>query len=215
MGLDEPLDLPSLALAGTGDDQVSASFVERLRLGRVIRGAPRLLLRDVTMAREAEREILERGLRGVVLVGSNHTSIGALAPYRGERGDPRMGFILRSKHPGDVYQISFSSYGIGKVIGRVMERRGHVPVGFEVRNSPFDLLRASDKSEYRGSPSVTFGDLAAAYIYLTPEFSPTQWVTGFVTPAMFTRYRPFYRAKLGQEVRSAADVDSVMTRIMR
>jgi len=214
VGLDEPFDMPSLALAGSGSDRVPAPLVERLRIGRVLRDLPRAMLRDVYMAREAERQMLERGDRGVVLVGANHTSIGALAPYLGLHGDPRMGFILGSKYPGKVYQISFSSYGVGRFIGRVMGKRGNAPVGFEVRNSPFDLIRASDKGEYRGSPAVAFGDLAAGYIYLVSpgKGSTTPWVSGFVTPAMFARYHPFYEAKWGGGLRGPADIDSVMSR---
>ena len=215
VGLFERVDLPSFVLAGIFGDGTPASIVERLRAGRAIRDFPRVLLGDVTLAREAERQMLERGERGVVLVGSNHTSIGALAPYAGLRSRPRMGFILHSKYPGDIYQISFSSDdlgALGDLLRRVMEMRGNAPVGFDVRDSPFDLLRASDGWVFRGSPAVAFGDLAAAYVCLHApgDGTITPWIDGFVTPAMFARYRPFYEADAGKDLRSAADADSAV-----
>ena len=221
VGLDEPVDMPSMALAGGGGDRAAASFVERLRFGRVARDLPRLLLRDVTMARQAARQMLERGERGIVLVGANHASIGALAPYLGVHGEPRMGFILASTYPGDVYQINLTSHGLGKLgelLGRVM-----APVGFEVRDSPFDLLRASDGSAFRGSPAAAFGDLAAAYVFLTRNASITPWVIGFVTPEMYVRYRPLYESKhggmfeaeFGRPLGGPADIDSLLSRAGR
>jgi hypothetical protein len=228
VGLDLPVDLPSVALAGFSDSAVEAPFWERMRAVRVISDFPKMLLRDAFMARQAELQLLERKERGVIWVGAAHSTINCRRPGPDTGGWGRMGFMLGQKYPGDVYQIalhgafanlarSSKPSSVDQFLDRVMTKYGEAPVGFEVLDSPFDKIRDSHAWAFRSVAEMSLGDLACGYLWLGPGDSATrcEWLDGYLTNHMFTENRAFYVAKgrqLGVAVRNAAEAEFALAR---
>ncbi|NOT29580.1 MAG: hypothetical protein HOP15_03920 [Planctomycetes bacterium] len=65
---------------------------------------PKVMLREGFMARQAEREVLERGARALVWVGAALSTIRCRGPGAAA-GSGRMGFLLACKHPGAITQV--------------------------------------------------------------------------------------------------------------
>jgi uncharacterized RDD family membrane protein YckC len=228
VGLDLPIDLPSMALAGLGDDAVVALPWERLRLIRMVRELPKAAMRDAFMARQVELEVLERRDRAIVWVGAAHSTVSGRGP-----GDPagwgRMGFLLARKHPGMIHQIYLhdafgggpgereTASGISDFIERLMERRGDVPLGFDVLASPFETLRDSRHWSFGQDVERSFGDLAWSYLFLAPRsrLHRSDWLAGYVTAKMLAENRPFYEAigrRTGIDVSDVRSADLALSR---
>jgi len=228
VGLDLSIDLPSVALAGFGDDRIDAPFWERLRVVRLIRELPKMFLRDAFMAREVERQLLQPRQRGIVWVGASHSTVNCRSPPGESRGWGRMGFMLKMKYPRQVYQIALHGVFVSparsnapsmidRFIEGVMPRGGSGWVGFEVLDSPFDSLRDSCASGFRYVTEMSLGDLACAYLFLGPDHGSErcEWLEGYVTEAMFVENRAFYVAKgrqLGVDVRGATSANLALRR---
>lgn len=228
VGLDLPIDLPSMALAGVGDQAVAGPPWERLRLIRMVRELPKAALRDAFMARQVERQVMERGERAIVWVGAAHSTVGCRGP--GETaGWGRMGFLLARKYPGSIHQIclhdvfgrgpgeSGTASGISDFVERLMERRGNAPLGFDVLGSPFETLRDSQNWSFGRVGGRSFGDLACSYLFLAPRsrLRRCDWLAGYVTDRMLAENRPFYEAvgrHTGIEVRDAQSADLALSR---
>lgn len=223
VGLDIPIDIPSIALCGISDAPLDAPLWERLRIFRVVREIPKFLLRDVFMARQVEREALEKGKRTVVWVGSSHSTIFCRNPGPDVGGWGGMGYILHGKYPDRVTQILIHAALFSESDGRsepkisgfledVIRERGGDPVGFEVTGSPFDPLRDSENFAFRYVPEMSLSDLASGYLFLGPveSLGKSEWIPGFITPEMFARNRPLYVGfgkRENVDVRSAADAN--------
>lgn len=234
VGLDLPIDLPSVALAGLGDGAVDGGPLERLRLVRALDQIPRLLLRDAFLARRVEREILDSGERGIVWVGAAHSAIRCPAPGPPPAGPGRMGYLLHRKHGDSIFQVLLHDADLpvtlsdpayrgpapawAPFVERLVARSGGAPVAFDVPGSPLEPLRDGGSWSWHFDPRLTLGDLAAGYAVLAPvdELTPCDWAAGYVTPAMFAADAPYYRAlarSLGEDVRDARAADRVLPRL--
>ncbi len=228
VGLDLPIDLVSMALAGVGDQAVDGPGWERLRAVRMLRELPRAILRECFMARRVEREILERGARALVWVGAAHSTIHCPGPGQGT-GMGRMGFLLARRHPGAITQVvlhdafghgppgSSPENGVSAFVERVMERLGNRPLGWQVTGSPFAALRDPHHWSFAGDAGMSFGDLACNYLFLAPRsrLARCDWLPGYVTARMLAENRPFYAAigrRTGVEVRDAPSADLALSR---
>ena len=228
VGLDRPVDAPSLMMMGVGDVPLKdATLWEKLRLWRLPRILGAMILRDGVMAREVEKEIFEKHERGVVWIGSMHAAVGCRLPGRQRWG--QLGLMLRTRYGDQVFQIRMHQAGVpasalgltdteapqmAAFIERVMGQRGRKAVGFNVANSPLALLRDPGELEYALSPTVGLGDIAEGYIYLKNwrELRHCAWQPGYVTDEMFTMYRPMYEGiarRAGMQASCAADMDAV------
>lgn len=174
------------------------------------------------MAKEVENEIINKGEHGVVWIGSHHSFIRYKQPYQ-DKG--RMGYILHEKFGDKILQIKLHSDDVsphlrdseyigpkpnmGNFIERIMSARNNEPVGFDVINSPFMLLRDNSTYYYHFQPEVSFGDVTSGYIYLEPrkEFQRCLWMEGFITPKMYTKYKPFYEGQAKRKFYRAKEVD--------
>lgn len=199
IGIDREWDLPSLALLGLGDDAVPGPPWERLRVLRLL---PDLMLmdkRDEIMARNIEREILEKGERGIVWVGASHAYIGT----GGRSGRMnRMGNMLYRKYGGQVFTIVLhGAAGAAKPMEKVYNLRGNKPVGFDIAQLRIALppLAASRQA----------GNLVGGCVFLKPvsELHRCTWVKGYITSEMFVANKPFYEAECGHRLRSAEETD--------
>ena len=63
-----------------------------------------------------------------------------------------------------------------------MASRDHQPVGFDVENSPFSLLRDSTNWMF-SDLRLGLGDVATGYIYLAPleKIHQCDWIEGYIT----------------------------------
>ncbi len=109
VGLDCEWDGPSFALVGVGDDGVQGPIWEKLRVFRLLDAdLVRLAKRDELMARNVEKETIEKGERAIVWVGAAHSYInyrrlGFISDGKVVTEFSRMGFLLHQKYGDDVF----------------------------------------------------------------------------------------------------------------
>lgn len=144
---------------------------------------------------------------------------------------PRMGNILYQQHGDKIFNIQFHypsfnpnhtirSYDyksgdpvITNVIEEIMCSRGNSPVGFDVFDSPFGLLRDSQSEEYHFQPSAKFSDICRGYIFLRPwkDMTFSTWLEGFISEELFNNnktYRLYYEKLYDQVWQDAAEIDN-------
>jgi hypothetical protein len=234
VGLERRIDLPSAAMVGVGDTSVrDCPLWEKLRIFRVIRTLPQMFARDAFMARQIEKEMIEKGQRGIVWVGRNHSSIGC--PQSGSTGSsPRMGFMLHQRHGDKIFQIRLHGMdltaafidgtydGPGPMMAEFLETvmliRDNKPVGFDVGTSPLAMLRDDRSFDFHFEPRLGFVDVAAGYVFLAPwrDLKTCEWLEGYISPRMFVTNRPFYRAfghRAGVEIHDAQDANELFARM--
>jgi len=234
IGLDLPIDLPSIAMIGIERNAGSnCPAWEKLRVLRLPWLLPRAAVRDAFMARQVEEQMIETGRRGIVWVGSTHSCIHCPRPGYSGGGEARMGFMLHQKHGEKLFQIvlhrSFFSLKLlnpaysgpapvlTDFLERIMRRRAHAPVGFDVESSPFARLRDSACWDYHGDRRLSFADLATGYIYLVDVagLKKCEWMPGYISQEMFVANKPFYQSfgrAFGASVESARDINEVFAR---
>lgn len=212
IGIDVKFDGPSLGLVTGGDGaKIKAPLWEKLRCFRLFDDILLLIKRDELMARNVEREIIEKGERAIVWVGLMHSYTHYQQPIimKGKlvRKFNRMGLLLHQKYGGRIFQValheSYFNSVMGKFIEPVMKKRGGVLVGFNVLGSPFGDLRNNDSEDYHHYPNLRFADKARGYIYLKPvrELGKCGWLDGYVSRKMFLKNKPYYKAwgQLGEK----------------
>jgi len=230
IGLDRRMDMPSVAMLGFEDNAArDCPPWEKLRIFRAIWTIPRALARDAFMAAQIEKEIIEKGQRGIAWVGRNHSIIGC--PQPGPMGAwSRMGFMLRQRHGPMVFQIrlhdmDFSAAFIVKTyngpgpmlaefLESVMVMRNNEPVGFDVDESPLALVRDDGSFEFHLEPRLGFTDVAAGYVFLAPwrKLTTCEWLNGYISQRMFLNNKPFYQAfgrRAGREIHNAKDANEL------
>lgn len=234
IGLDRRMDMPSVAMVGFEDNPArDCPPWEKLRILRVIPALPRVLARDAFMAAEVEREIINKGRRGIVWVGRNHSIIGC--PQAGPMGAwSRMGFMLRQRYGEKIFQIRLHGMdlsavfvdraynGAGPVMAdfleSVMQLRNSVPVGFDVGPSPLAMLRDDGSFDFHLDRRLGFVDVAAGFVFLAPwrKLKTCDWLDSYISPRMFVKNRPFYQAfgrRAGVAIHSAADANDLFSRL--
>lgn len=227
VGIDRRVDAISWSLSVPGGDYTEGAIWEKLRIIRALAAVPKLYYRDELMAKEVEREIIDKGNRGIVWIGSHHSFIRYKQPHQ-SRG--RMAYILHKKFGDKIFQIKLHSDDVsplvhdssfkgpepnmGHFIERIMAARNNQPVGFNVIHSPFMLLRDKATYYYHFQPKVGFGDMTSGYIYLEPrkKFQKCHWIEGFITPLMLAKYKPFYEGLAGRKFSGAKEVDDYFRR---
>ncbi|UCC39953.1 MAG: hypothetical protein JSV96_00365 [Candidatus Aminicenantes bacterium] len=144
---------------------------------------------------------------------------------------PRMGNILYQQHGNKIFNIQFhypsfnpkhriKNYEykgddpvISNVIEEIMFGRGNSPVGFDVFDSPFGLLRDSQSYEYHFQPSVKFSDICKGYIFLKPwkDMTFSTWLEGFISDELYNNnrtYRLYYDKLYHREWKNADEIDN-------
>ena len=165
------------------------------------------LKRDVEMAGNAEREILAKGVKGLLFVGRGHdeTHFGLPPdkPYR----RPIMGQVLYKKYGDRVFQV-MADWGKFAPMNKAMESRYRQPIGFDMAASPFATVLMADM----GGPTP-IANLARGYVYFGPfeRLHRNTTIPGFVTDAMFEKFKEYYRIDFGRPFHSAKEVDDYFT----
>ena len=219
VGIDSQVDR-SVALVFPGSDFIEGALWEKLRVIRVFLTLPKLVYRDELMAKQVEKEIIDKNERGIVWVGKNHSLIRYKQPFY-KKG--RMAYILYKKYGDNIFQINFHSEyttiedtdgtstgpGFSDFMERIMAVRNHKPVGFDTGESPFMMLRDSTTYYYNYQPQVCFGDITSGFIYLESmeKFQQCRWAEGFITSKMYAKYKPFYEGRAVRKFNSAQEVN--------
>lgn len=205
VGIDVRFDGPSLGLVTGGEGaKIKAPIWEKLRIFGLVDDIIILLKRDEIMARNIEKEIIEKGERGIVWIGLMHSYIYYQQPIiiNGKliRKFNRMGIMLHHKYEDRIFQValhqSYFDSVMREFIEPVMKERGNTPAGFDVSNSPFGNLRDSNSEDYHCYPNLKFADKACGYIYLKPadKLGKCQWLPSYISREMFVRNKPYYKA---------------------
>lgn len=205
VGIDMKWDGPSMGLVTGGESaKIKAPIWEKLRIFRLFDDILLMLKRDELMARNIQKEVIEQGERGIVWVGLNHSYIHYQQPIivNGKlvRRFNRMGAMLHQRYGDQIFQVamheSYFDSVMREFIEPIMKKRGNVPAGFDVLDSPFGNLRDNRSSDYHYYPHIGFADKVCGYIYLKPagELKKCEWLPGYVSKEMFVSNKPYYQA---------------------
>jgi uncharacterized RDD family membrane protein YckC len=204
IGIDMKWDGPSMGLFTGGEGaKIKAPIWEKLRILRLFDDILLMLKRDELMARNIEKEIIEKGEHGIVWVGLNHsyTNYQQSIMVNGKlvRKFNQMGMMLHQKYGDEIFQVAFHQYFdsvMKDFIEKIMGKREHVPVAFDVADSPFGKLRDNCSQDYNSLPGLRFADKICGYIYLKPlkKLNKCQWLEGYVSKEMFVTNKPYYKA---------------------
>lgn len=209
----------------SGEKKGATPFYEKFRAPAAISDFANASDRDAFILSVIEREMLQKNKKGVIWVGATHAY-----PYYGypiiKNGRivstyRRMGALLQEKYKNRVFQIlmnndllartvkSGDSVGLADFFESVMAKNRNVPVGFTVKNSPFEFIRDQYTEPFNFYPSIRLGDLAQGIIFLKPRSKLKQctWTEGFVSNRMFMEYKPLYEAISGKHFDNAQEVN--------
>ena len=225
VGIDSDWAGPDFALVfSSGADGVkNVSFVEKFRVFTLALDIIKLGNREEIMARNIEKEAIEKNDKCVVWIGSFHSFINYGQGVFDEnnkliRYNNRMGVILSQKYKNGIFQIVLhgTNYVSDELLNKVIFKKGLAPVGFTVGDSPFNMLRDNTKYLYHNLPTVSFSDVAQGYIYIIP-FDSTKhcsWAPDYISKEMFMKYNPFYEGKLGgQKFKNNKEINKFMNNV--
>lgn len=222
IGIDEPWDGPRMAYVTRGEDGMrNFPKSEWLKGIQIVSDLPVILWRDELMAYHIEKEIIERGDKGIVWIGSAHIFADAAVPWPGGAGEeirmsnPRVGVLLHRKYGSEVFSLWLydgrrgGPAGLGTFIERVMARGGERSVGFTLAGSPFGLLRDTASFPLSRHPALALQDLYEGMVFLNPgeRLRRCGWTENYISKAMFMRYKPFYCSKFGQDFTGPDEVN--------
>jgi uncharacterized RDD family membrane protein YckC len=229
IGIDTKWDGASLVVALGAEGKKPGPVWEKLRTFRLFDDFIKLLFRDQLMARNVEKEIIEKGERGIIWIGSSHSYTHYRQPRlkmgKLVREEGRMGFILHERHGDKVFQVVLHNVetpvkevypdykGEDPIFTEFIEgimRKGRLkPVGFNVYDSPFAMLRDNNSFAYHFQPTVSFSDLARGYIYFKPfkELQNCQWMDGFISKKMFAENKTFYESWCNRKFKNVEEVN--------
>lgn len=219
IGLDPDWEMPNLSLLGfSQDSKGKTAFWEKFRVFSAIEDFPRLSNRDKLMARNVEKEIINKHQKAVIWIGFNHTLINFTPTIQRNNKtiitNPRFAFLLSQKYKHLFFQIAFHhrmefngsdgscKHTIITFLDSVMMKRGNIPAGFTIAYSPFEKLRDNCLTIFTSYPSLCYGDIAEGLIFIKPVGKHTQctWQPGYISNEMFMKYKPMYDLIFGKNL---------------
>ena len=226
VGIDKKMDfqLDSLWRANKLTD---AALIEKAK------AQPDIYKRDDWIVENLEKEVLGKGVKGLALIGLNHSFTRYAQPkldkdLKLEREWPRTGYILRQKYGDKVFQVALhgpqmsptvvdKTYQgaepvMSDLVERIMAAHGNVPVGFDVTGSPFANIRDSLSYYYHWQPQVTFANLNEGFVFVKPikELAPCSWMKGFISDEMFEKSKTYYEFAYGRKFQNSREVDEFL-----
>jgi len=158
------------------------------------------------MERQVKKEIIDKDQKGLVFVGRCHDFTHYQFPKHVNFGRDIMGSLLHREFEDRVFQV-WPSSGIFPIVEKVMEIKGHEPLGFDLYASPFANILTP--SSWYDAPDVPLSRVARGYVYLGPRANlhSNTAIKGFVTDSMFEKHKDFYQTCFGRPFKNAAEVD--------
>jgi hypothetical protein len=169
----------------------------------------RALARDRHMAEQVEKEILDRGHKGLVFVGRAHDFTHHEFPPELNWGRDIMGHLLFEAHGERIFQV-WLGYGLLSFVTEVVERAGGGSIGFDLYASPFARVLSSER--FPDAPGVPLDRIARGYIHFGPRsgLHRNTSIPGFVTPEMFAQYKDYYEIDFERSFESATEVNEYL-----
>jgi hypothetical protein len=173
---------------------------------------PVLLRSEKLYARPILDEARNKHTKMLVQVGYFHTFLNYRQPkvidgkMYGEMDRVRMGRLLKQELGDKVFQIDLHVRhdeahrytdeprdAVLCLLERLYAENGSVPIGFDIQNSPFAMLRDTSSWFFAFQKHVTLSDLAQGYILQAPfeKLHTVKWVDGFVNPSNFKMLRTY------------------------
>lgn len=169
----------------------------------------RMVTNDKFMTKVLEWEVLRKGEKVLVQIGSSHTYTHYRQPAvkSGKlvaEVPPRFGYILHGKYGNRIFQIVLHQWGmsydfvsgnvkiqqpLGGLLEEIFVENGNKPVGFDVISSPFASLRDSNQYLFAYQKYVVFSDVARGYVFLKPlkKLNKITWAKGFINESNFEK----------------------------
>jgi|WetSurMetagenome_2_1015567.scaffolds.fasta_scaffold03112_3 uncharacterized RDD family membrane protein YckC len=225
VGIDENWDGPNLALVlprGSDDGLKNVPIWEKLKLFTTIDDLVKLIYRDELLARNVEKEIIEKGDKGVVLIGSAHTTLHYGYPIINNNKilfvKARFGLLLSQKYKSDIGQILLwhsiadeadTSKALTSFMESIMVARDNLPVGFCIEDSPFGKLRDSNAPYFKTYKTICFEDITQGLIFLKPldKLQYCTWSKDYISREMFLKYKLFYQLKSKQKISNSEEMN--------
>ncbi len=226
VGLDGDWEGPDIGLLNIGGDKKGPTpFTEKFKIFPAIKALLIAINREGIMANNIEHEMINKGDKGVVLVGFAHTmpQLGRpiIQDHKVVAVKERMGMLLGRKYNDDIFQIE-----LFQPLDAEVEDKAHPPliqhfvetvinksaagaVGFSIKNSPFEFIRDSYSEYFEFYPSVCYGDVAKGLIYLKPlnKMKSCTWTEDYISNEMYMKYKPFYQLIAKQKFTNAKEVN--------
>lgn len=226
VGIDDDWQMANIVLLNIGGDKRGPTpFVEKFRIFPMAKDLVNGSYRDNMMARNIEKETIEKGDKGVVWVGAAHTMMqfgwAQIKSHKIISISARMGLLLNQKYKDRICQIElFHPYYpendtkacspvFQSFIENIMAKRANIPAGFSIKKSPFENLRDSCSAFFGLYPTIVYGDLAQGMIFLKPfkDLQHCTWTKGYISNEMFMKYKPLYEIMARRKFANAAEVD--------
>jgi hypothetical protein len=233
VGIDDDLNMVNISLLGIskGDSKGKPPFWEKFRFFSVIKDLPNVIYRDNLMARNVEKEIIDKNQKAVILIGFNHTMINYTWSIVKEKKivavNPRFGVLLSQKYKDKFFQVelyhpldlsednSICKNSIDGFLDSVFRKRGYEPTGFTIAASPFEKIRDSCSFFWSQLPSASYGDIAQGLIFLKPlkMRNKCTWVKGYISDEMFMKYKPMYDLIINDrfKLKNAKEVNQIFS----
>jgi len=218
VGIDENWDGPKLALilpTSSDDGLKKVPVWEKLKIFTSIDDLVKLAYRDELMARNVEKEIIEKGDKGIIWIGSAHIPL--------QYGNPiiydnkvlfvkgRFGLILNQRHKDEIGQILLwhslsdknnEEKSLNNLLESVISSSDTTPVGFKIEGSPFGKLRDNQAKYFNKYKTICLEDIYQGLIFLQPlnNLKPCTWDIEYISQEMFNRYKLFYNLKSRQQL---------------
>ena len=199
---------------------------------------PKLLRMEELYARPVLDQVLRNKAKVLVQVGYFHTFLNYRQPkvvdgkMYGEFARVRMGQLLKRELGDRVFQIDLHVRHDGAdrytekptdpvtcLLENLYAENESVPIGFDVQDSPFAMLRDTCSWFFKYQKHVTLSDIAQGYILQAPfeGLHTVKWVDGFVVPSNFQKLRTYalQRGLIAQsEGKSPRDLDRKLSELL-
>ena len=153
---------------------------------------------DTSMVQNVEKEIFQKGHKGLVFVGLGHDWTEYRYPAEVNFGIDlkSMGNLLKERYGDRIFNVRTQCSADPSFVDQVMKRRNYERVGFNMQDSPFANILVP---VYRGAPDVPWSRLTCGFIYLGPRTSlhSNTTIKGYVTKRMFEKYKEYYNVCFG------------------
>jgi len=200
IGLDADVDFVKFLIVSKTMPPDSPEFQEE---------AAKVRQRDRVMAEQVEKEIIEKGEKGLVFVGRCPDFTHYAFPSNVDLRSGIMGHLLHKKYGDRVFQV-WPHAAMLRVMEDVMERTGHRAIGFDLYNSPF--AEVLSPAYFTDAPEVPFSKIARGFIYLGPwdDLHRNTAILGFVTDEMFNKYKRYYELDFDRTFKDSEEVDKYL-----
>ncbi len=214
-GIDSDWNGPDFALSfpGSADALENVPFYERFRFFSSLRNLPKFIYRDGIMSYNVKKEILDKGIKGIVWIGAGHTNLKfGLCNIRNNKLvslNARFGLMLYQKYKDQIAQIVMWNTTrnfllsdpppsvFDSLFEGIMAKRNNEPAGFTIAGSPFDQLHDTTAMFFNKYPTLCLSDVMQGVLFFKPykEKTETTWMQGYLSEEKFLENKPFYKLK--------------------